>query len=73
MFSLLSLRVLHSPCYDELSVDSKLEYFFSKKQNKTTTTTKKNPEDFSKHIVWDGKMYNFFLGANVLLFDVLPF
>ena len=47
--------------------------FFSKKQNKATATTKKNPEDFSKHVVSDGQMYNFFLGANVLLFDVLPF
>ena len=47
MFSLLSLRILYFPCYVEVSLDSKLERIFKKK---------KNLEDFSKHVVWNGQM-----------------
>ena len=55
MLFFLPLRVLNFPCYVELSLDPKLEFFFFSKK---PPENKQTPEDFSKHTVSDAQMSN---------------
>ena len=66
MFCLFPLRVLHFPCYVEVSLDSKLERIFSKKTKKT----KKIAKIFQSTLCRMDKC-SLFLSTNILLFDVI--